>query len=254
MVVLPVVVPRELWRIEREDDARADAALRELLPFEVRAAGEAFRQYGAAVADNESGRALQSAKELRALLKQSREKYGDEPVLRLRAVQTRLFVAELARFEHDGKTSDELTELGGDFVDKARRAKWLTSDGKLVANDVERETLFRIRWSEIAGLRHERSFAPTLDEWRTYYRFMLQHPGTGGAAAQLQLVTALERIDLSYPGILARGVLLFRMGRYEASEQALRAYLRDNPQGPWRLRALNYLAAAVQEVKASQQF
>lgn len=252
MLVLPQIEPRALARIEGEEAALADAALSQELPYEVRAAGEAFRHYGAAVTKGDTGAALEAEKELRGLLRTSRDKYGDDAVLKLRAVQTRLFLEALTRFEQSGKPDAALEELAGNFAHKARRAHWLDEHGRLSATRAERETLFRIRWTEIADLRHERAFAPALAEWQTYYRFLLQHPGPGGADEQLRVVTALERVDPSYPAMLSRGVLLFRMGHFQASEQAFRAFLGRHPSGPWRLRAMNYLAAAVQEVKARQ--
>jgi hypothetical protein len=90
-----------------------------------------------------------------------------------------------------------------------------------------------------------------LEQWRTYYRSLLQFPDvpTGASVrdrdeARLGYVIALARKDSQYPADLARGILLQRLGMDEAAADALMLHLAERPEGPWRLRAQNHLAAA----------
>ena len=54
-------------------------------------------------------------------------------------------------------------------------------------------------------------------------------------------------MDPSYPVHYARGVALFHMGRYEAAAVAFDAFLSERESGPYRLRAINHLKAAIEE-------
>ena len=49
---------------------------------------------------------------------------GDEPLLRLRAVQLEDFLEALRRFESTGEETDELSALGGGFVRSMKIAGW----------------------------------------------------------------------------------------------------------------------------------
>jgi hypothetical protein len=110
--------------------------------------------------------------------------------------------------------------------------------------ELERRALFRMRWLELTGLRKLRGFKPSLNEWRAYYRVLLERaPPTN---ATLEVVQALAKLDPAYPAQLARGIVLARVGDGRGAAPALRAHLAG-PQGAfWRLRARNALAAAVQ--------
>ncbi len=248
---LPRTDPQNLARIAREEAGHADQARRSPLSFETRAAGEAFRSHGQAAARGDNDEAIQALREFRGLVDRVRGRGGEVEVLRLRAIQTELFVDALSRFERGESADKELAELAGNFLEKAQKAGWLGKDRRFALSSVERHTLFRLRWTELAGLRDERAFAPSLDEWKVYYGFLLRHPELGPAAQEdrLTYIAALQRVDLDYPVLLARGVVLYRMGRYGLSEQALRAHIVKHPSGRWRLRAQNYLAAAVEKLR-----
>ncbi|MEZ4223552.1 MAG: hypothetical protein R3B13_21570 [Polyangiaceae bacterium] len=244
---LPYVDLRELARHAREDDARMRQVEATPLSFEVRAIGEAVRRYGSAVARKDVDGAVGTLREARGMTRELRAKHGDEGLLLLRAVQTRLFLDALHRFEQSGNEDDELVELGERFVDKARAAAWLRPDGTLLQTVDERRVMFRIRWAELLGLRQEARFMPTANELRAYYAFLLAHPEKDTPAeARIALVTATERVDLQYPGLFARGVLFYRAGRYDLAEQAFRGHLAKHP-GLLRLRARNHLAAVMEE-------
>lgn len=248
---LPVIDHRELGRVMRAQASRAAQVRSEALSFDVRSTGEAFRAHGAAAARGDGESALRALREFRGLAMRVREREGDEPLLRLRAIQTALFTDALARFQRGENVQTEVAELGGNFLDKATTAHWRVGERRLVPTELELSVLFRLRWTELAGLREERAFAPSLEEWKLYYRFLLRHPEHGPHAHEdrLAYITALRRVDLDYPVLLARGVVLYQMGQYAAAEQALRAHIVAQPKGRWRLRAQNHLAAAVARVR-----
>jgi hypothetical protein len=62
---------------------------------------------------------------------------------------------------------------------------------------------------------------------------------------QLRVVKALTKRDPDYPGLLAKGVLMYRRGDLATAAEAFRSYLSSSPDGPWHLRARNYLRACV---------
>lgn len=227
------------------DRARARAAIAEPLPWEVRSVGELLRAFGKANREHDSG--AEQLHDLRSYALAAKKKLGDEPLLRLRALQTELFLAALARHERGEDANAEIVELGGNFLDKARDSGWLDGQ-RLRASEPERRVLYRVRWSELTGLRADPAFAPTANEWRLYYRFLLAHPEPARArqGEQLRYVAAVEKVDLDYPGAFARGVIYFRLGAYKQSADAFRSFLDKHPDGPWRLRAKNHLLAAME--------
>ena len=64
--------------------------------------------------------------------------------------------------------------------------------------------------------------------------------------ALFEKIRELARVDPTFPGALAEGVVLFRLGRYEAAAVAFERHLAAFPDGPWTLRARNYLKAALE--------
>jgi hypothetical protein len=142
--------------------------------------------------------------------------------------------------------------LGGDFAARAQHNGWAGPAG-CVASDDELTTLFGRRWTELTRLREHPRFKPTLVELRSYYRFLLLHPGPGPgtdaparerAATRLRYVDALARRDTEYPLELARGSLLAEMGDMPQSAQALNRQLARAGSSFWNLRARNYLLYA----------
>ena len=253
--VLPVpAVDREEQRAEREADReRARAARASRLPYEVRAVGEAFRRTGALLASGNAETALNEVVELRALARAARVTHGDAKLLALRALQTELFLEALAGWEESAAATPDLRELGGDFLAKAEQSGWMRDSHRLVPDESERRVLFRARWSRLTGLFNAHPFSPTLNEWRAYYRFLLEHPESGpyppgdqhAALELLGYVSALERRDPDYPIALSRGILHYWSGDYAQAAAHFRQHLARHPRGPWRLRAQNYLAAAL---------
>jgi len=237
---------------EREaalDARRAREAEATPLPYEVRGVGEALRAFGLASASHNPLAMSEKMRILRRAALEARKQHGDEALLRLESIQTELFVRALARWEAGEDVSGEIAELGGDLMDKARASHWLVDERRFAANDYERRTLFRVRWIDLCGLLTVTPFVPSANEWRIYYGFLITHPEHGQnphaqAEEQLAYVARVEKVDLDFPGLFARGVLYARLGNYDKSAEAFRGHLNRNPTGPWRLRAQNHLAFA----------
>jgi hypothetical protein len=249
-LLLPLPEPHRstIERARAEDRARVERAREKGLSFAARTVGEALRRFGAAVA-HKSPDAPRLLDALRSLAKDELREDAGRPLLALRAVQTELFVEATHEWERTGAVGAELSELGGDFVDLARRSAWVTEQ-KLVLEDEERALLFRMRWNDLTALGAAPPFADTEDELRERYSLLLRHPSGATpeerARHQLGYLDAVEAFDHDFPALFARGVLLFRSGAYEASADAFRAHLSAHPDGPWTLRAKNHLLAAVE--------
>ncbi|WP_437787737.1 hypothetical protein [Sorangium sp. So ce1097] len=299
---LPLADARALAQARDADAARAREAELRGLDAEVRALGSAIRAFGVVDADADPTEAELVAARKRVLdavgpaLAQ-----GDEAVLRLRAYQMSSFIREVRRFEATGEESDELRELGGNFLGLLRRSAWLGRRGERPRGGVEARrvamdgavlgVLFKKRWGAISGIQRE-PFAPSLDEERALFKFLLSHPVGAARGAQdlaappaaaarvdpageprpsstaaaprgvearraqeryrLKKIDELAALDPSYPRHLARGVALYRLGRFAQSAEAFRSHLDQHPDGAHTLRAQNYLRAALERAREEQ--
>jgi hypothetical protein len=253
LVPVPRIDRQELERVSALERQRAREAESEGLSFEVRAVGESLRRYGRADADQDLGEAEQHGRDLRRLALVARAVAGDPPLLRLRAAQTIMFVAALDQWEAGSRDTAELEELGGGFIAKAAASGWLSAPRRLDLSLAERMTLFRLRWSELTGLR-EGTFATSANEWRLYYRFLLEHPEPSADSEQpLRYAAAAHKYDPDYPVLLARGILELRAGRPARAIEPLTAHLAAEPSGRWRLRAQNQLARALALAEAAER-
>lgn len=256
----PLTLP--LPRVDRAEAHRRDASERELsnrteatgLPFELRAVGEAIRHFGHSVNQGlDTGHDLD---DLRERMKEVVAKGQSSLLLSLRAVQTQYFLRALAQFEREQKANAELEELGGDFLLHARHNGWIADDGRFLGDESTRRVLFQLHWAELIGKRGTFPFAPTLNGWRLYYRFLLLHPEreglnvvdaeSGADVARVRVVNALSRKDPEYPAFFARGYLFDRLGDRQASATAYRAHLGQHEAGPYALLARNYLIHTLQ--------
>jgi hypothetical protein len=224
--------------------------------YDLRAFGDAFREYGRAEARGDVNAVVKARQRLLESVLRARA-LGDDKLLGVRAYQKDLFVVELRRWEDTGTPSAELAALGGTFGDLATRDGWLARDGRsLEMDDVLRGIFFKRRWNELTGLTAG-PYELSLDEQRAFHAFLLKHPYVEGndklgaadacrAADQWRLrkIEDLARVDSAYPYALARGVLLYRLGRYPAAAQSFRDHLAT-ADGRFALRARNYLLAAV---------
>jgi hypothetical protein len=253
---LPIADERRLAERQREDRelaARVVPLLEQEQLYDVRAFGEAFRAYGRSEASSDMYEVVRTRRKLLDAVNRARA-LGDDNLRGLRAYQKERFVTELGGWERSGKESEEMAELGGPFPALASRYGWIEG-GKLDMSDVLRGIFFEKRWNEVTGLTAP-PYALSLDEHRLFYRFLLTRPHleAGGEMPEeacrradewrLKKVGEIARIDPGYPALLARGVLLYRMGLYPAAAQALRDHLNASRGGPHALRARNYLAEA----------
>ena len=255
---LPRVNHAEAQQSANEERALATRAESAGLPFEVRAVGEALRHFGRSSVRGED--TSHDQEDIRARVKIVTEANQAPLLLHLRAVQTQYFLAALRQFERDGKPNTELDELGGAFVAHARSNGWFDSAGQLLPDEAVVRVLFRIRWADLIGKRATYPFSPSLNEWRIYYRFLLEHPERAHAteadermaddSARLRVATALSAKDPDYPADMARGYLLYRLGETGAAASAYRRHLGKFPGGPYALLAQNYLIYTLQSVSS----
>ena len=176
----------------------------------------------------------------------------------LRAYQMRQFIKELQRWTDGAAESDELTALGGDFVDTLQRNRWCSGGRRLLLGERELRVLFKKRWNAITGL-HGPTFNLSIDENKVRFAFLLRHPfraqrnardgsklaTSQRSRAQLAVIDKLVALDPNYPAELARGVVMFQRGRYALASERFRRHLAARPDGPHTLRARNYLKASL---------
>jgi hypothetical protein len=270
-VPLPIPDPAGLARAADVDRDLAARARSEPLPGPVRALGSALRAYhslepGQSTPELTHARAAVDAARMEAVAS------GDEPLLRLRAVQLEGFLAEIRRFEATGVESDELAALAGGFVRSMRAAGWC--DGHtLVPREPALRALFKEMWDSFLGLEGPR-FEPGLDEQRAAYALYLAspHPSAGMRAAiesarrgardadacegvreaernateqwRIERIRRLAAIDPEYPAAFARGVASYRRAEYRDASTAFQTWLAAHPEGPLSLRARSFLRAA----------
>jgi hypothetical protein len=252
---LPAVDRVEEAEADARDAARMVSAERSPLPYLVRAAGESLRRFGVAESAGDAAKGDARIADFQARFDAAKAKYGSEPLLVLRAVQTDLFVRAVHSFAETGRPSGDLTELGGSFLTRAAKNGWADAERRLVFDDAALACIYRLRWSLLAGALETFPFSPSLDEWRLYFRTLLVHPeGSARARADRRssairltsYVAALAKRDPDYPELLARGILESWAGNPRAAADAFREHLRTHDRGPWHLRAQNYLADAVE--------
>jgi len=215
--------------------------------FELRELGGLLRSYNEAdAAEDQMAMAEVRPKLLRAAYNLALRD-GVGPLLRLRAYQQQRFLRELASWESTGKASEELKQVGGGVVKLIEASGW-SRPRRFAAGSAARSALFKRRFAEVLGLLSRPELAPTLDEGRALYAFLLSSPPSGAQpwVFRLRKAEELAAIDPAYPRKLARGVALLKMNQGAAAVVELREHLAASPDGPYTLRARNYLAAAVE--------
>jgi hypothetical protein len=256
LLPLPEVDRDVVLRARNEERGLAREAERSGLPFEVRAVGELLRRHGKNVVARDANEARQARDDARRLVAKIVRESGWEGLRRLRAVQTELFLGSVAELRAGAPSSVELDELAGNFVQKGKSLGWFDAKGRLCLSEDELFVLFRIRWTELIGRLESPELRPRLDEFRLYYRVLLEQPGGGSKREQderrLAYLPALARIDGDFPRTLAEGALLYRLGRKEQALVAFSAHLAAHQDGPWALRAKNYALAALAQVQPTE--
>lgn len=268
----PMIEPREVDRVALADEALADAAEHERLDTDVRAIGSAIIAYNLAeVAGDADAVALERrnvAEAARRALPQ-----GQEALARLRAHHLRSFQRELRRWESTEEESPALREVGGLFLLRAAENHWI--EGKRILPDATvRAAMFKKRWNELTLLRGPLDL--TSVERRALLRFEIRYPqrealpltrrrptrplrateadlaraseqriADEGEEYRVRKIEELAALDPDYPAKLATGVVRYRQHRYPLAAEAFRAHLEAHPDGPYAMRAQNYLEAAV---------
>jgi hypothetical protein len=215
------------------------------LPYKVRAVGEALRQFGRRTYEEPRSSTEATRERWREQLGRVLLTEGDLPLLRLRAVQAKLFADALARWEKTHLIDSELIELGGDFLPRAKTEGWIRQ-GRLLANREERLAMFVMRFTELAGLRQKDAFrVPRAIELLTL-RFRLQHPTTAASTTsnQLAVVERIGALAPDYPVELVKGMVLTQSGNFTLGAQAFERQLGTHGNGPWTLWARDYLLFA----------
>jgi hypothetical protein len=275
-IPMPSVDLREIERVERSDRDRARRAEAEKLPDDARVLGQAVRDFNV-LSTKEEARTADPARVRRALDEAMRTVLalpnGIEVALSLRAVQLEHFLAAVNEYERTGQSTKELDELGGSFVRSMHVAGW-EKDHRIAMDEHTRRVAFKLAWNA-ATQASRPELEPTLDEMRVLYTFYLQHPhapdpvragidahrraaktrkecealdaGEMLAAEtwRLEKIERLAKLDPSYPAGYARGVVLYRLTRYEDSARELQRWLDAHPEGPYALRARGHLRAAL---------
>lgn len=274
-VPLPVPDGRALATAAAVDHELAARARREPLPASVRALGSAIRTFhmleaGAAVGADTISQAHAALDSTAANALDD----GDEPVLRLRALQLESFLQEVEHLQQTGTQSAELAAIAGNFVSAMQIEGWY--DGHVVAaSEGALRAMFKEMWNRLLGLDKRAAFAVPLDEERALYALYLSRPhppasaraaldaarrGAGDASAcravveaervavetwRIDRISRLSAIDPAYPAEYARGLANLRRGDYVHAADDLGTWLRAHPDGPLALRARSYLRSAV---------
>lgn len=240
-------IDRVAAHAERERERSALAA--GSLPYAVRAVGEAYRRtmpLRGTVGGSAKTR-LESAR-LGRLVRRALKTQGAGSLWRLRTLQAELFV-HAVRSWRGGPVPPQLLELSGPFAARAQSEGWL-EEGSFWGSDSDLRALFRVHWNRATGLSEEPGLRITANQWRQYFHFVLrgQTPRDPKALRQrLGSLAVLRSHAPDYPLDLARGVLLFQVGAFEAAAEALAQHRRAGLG--WSLRVRNYLAACGQQLR-----
>jgi len=258
----PRVDMRAIGRTIEHDLELARRAERERLDVDVLELGTALFAYGEAEA---AGDELRLMRERRRVIDAAARaaQVGEEPVLALRAHHQRTFIRELHHWAATGEVSERLQKVGGRAAEMIEQNGWIEKK-RLVIDDAMLAVMFKKRFREVTALSAA-AFAPTLEEERLFYRALLRRPGSPRLSStsrmskeanrvitlqyRLKKVEELSNLDPSYPLELAKGVLLYRLGRYPQAVESFRRHLEASPDGPGTLRAQNYLRAALEQAR-----
>jgi TolA-binding protein len=280
-IPLPRVDERALRKTARADDDRARAVSMERLPSDVRNVGTAFRALNTAEAHNaDDAELINAQREISVALRDLNPGTDiDENLLSLRAFQMQRFLEGVRHWENTGETTEELTALGGNFINRTAEAGWASNQAggprHLLMNDTQRRVAFKTMWNALVGVDRRPAFVLTIDEQKSLYAFYFQYPhpqDSRRVALRVQRRDALtpeaclkanveERrqaelwrvekvrkfasIDPSYPATYAMGVGYYKAGRFDLASEAFTTFIGAHPDGPYALRAKNYLKASL---------
>ena len=245
----------------RAESARAHAEAQALeLPHSARLLGARLRALGRIEATRDDRRLDDGRQQVFDAARQALYERPDAVVAMrdLAAVRFRELYIEHVR-EGAAEPSDELNELGGSILLQFAENGWLSRSADI---DLSTETLlegfYKRRFARILDTS-EPTLSPSAAEERVVLGFLLLHPpqpriddgntgGDGTGPYLIRRIDELAKLEPSYPASYAKGIVLFRMGHFEASASAFDSFLQQG-DGPYRLRAINYLKSAVEHTE-----
>lgn len=245
-------------RLEREGTVAASGELNHaVLVLEAR-----FRAVGHAEAAEDDRRAAHWAGELTTAASSALLRHREE-VAALRTFLGREFSRRYLRRLRTGHPDHELLELGGATLAEMVENGWLQRVEELPASaDLVLSGLFARRFN-LMVVPQAAPLVPLDDQLeRAVFAYLMTHPPPARfatapmerASTQMKFVLGqidgLSKLEPDYPTLFAKGVVHYEAGQFEASASAFDGYLQKHPDGPYRLRAVNFLKAAVEETNA----
>jgi hypothetical protein len=246
----PVIHRRALDATLSQLARRSEAARAQPLPFAVREVGEAYRRLGRTQYEGLTALDDSQALSWQRLIRSVRPKVGDDALQTLRAVQSDMFVTALDLWESTGKVSDELIELGGDFVRLARLNHWWVAGHLNISHD-ERWALALLRWTSLAGLVQREPYRLDRELEVVELRFFYSHPTPDGTELRTRqrLVARYSELDQDYPLDYSKGVLFAEAGQPDFAAASFMRHLQAHPQGQYAIRARNHLIWLTEQVR-----
>lgn len=207
------------------------------------------------------------------------EKQLEQPLSELRSYHAELFIEELHRYERAGAPSKELAQLAGGLLGVLQHNGWVGARGAVLAPEAILRARFKLHWTSIvfnledcerapAPLCYGLSAVPLEPvELSALLAYLVAHPvvreqdvlesGSEARAIDRRRLVYIDRLATldryadpsglthpylgSYPLLLARGVLLFRLGRYEQAREEIGRYATAHPRDA---RARNWFLAS----------
>lgn len=182
-----------------------------------------------------------------------------EAVVAMRDLQAARFRELYLQRMRRADSTDELSELGGSILLQFEENGWLSKSSDIDAStDILLEGFYKRRFARVLDTKSP-LLGPTATEERVVLGFLLLHPpkpriedgntgGDGTGPYLLRRIDELVKLEPSYPASYAKGIVLFHMGHFEASASAFDTFLQQG-DGPYRLRAVNYLKSAVEHTE-----
>jgi hypothetical protein len=257
----PAELGLELLASARAESARAHREAEALeLPNSTRLLAARLRSLGRMEASGDE-RAIDNGRQM--IFDAARQALHERPqaVVALRdleAARFRELYLHRMRAHHD-PPSDELAELGGSILLQFDENGWLSKSADIDAStDILLEGFYKRRFARVLDTKLP-ALSPSQTEERAVLGFLLLHPpkpridegnsgGDGTGPYLLRRIDELVKLEPSYPASYAKGIVLFRMGHFEASASAFDSFLQEG-DGPYRLRAINYLKSAVEHTE-----
>lgn len=186
-----------------------------------------------------------------------------EQLVPLRSYQARLFSLAYCEFLRTGTVSEELIELGGGVLEEFERNEWLTSITDAPPHaDLVLSAFFKRRFTRLVAPGHP-ALEPDGIEERLLLGYLLEHPQISTIPGTLEERTSasgdfvmrkideLALLEPEYPVLYAKGIVLFKMQKFESAALAFDAFIQENEDGPYRMRAINYFKASIEHTEGA---